>query len=98
MKRLAARAPGLDIFNSGYVLRADSGWQITDAGRDFLMSIEAPAPAEPASEPVVSEPIPSEAAVPKPMVREATIEVTSPNLPHNVVQMVDFARRQRTAT
>ena len=55
MKRLAARAPGLDIFTSRYVLRDDSGWQITDAGREFLRSIEA-APAEPASEPVAPEP------------------------------------------
>jgi hypothetical protein len=32
MKRLAARAPDLDIFSSGYVLREPSGWQITEAG------------------------------------------------------------------
>jgi len=44
MKRLSARAPNLDIFTSGYVLRHVSGWQITDAGRIFLPSIEAPAP------------------------------------------------------
>lgn len=43
MKRLAARAPGLDIFSSGYVLRESDGWRITDAGRSFLTSIEAPA-------------------------------------------------------
>ena len=41
MKRLAACAPGLDIFTSGYVIRDSNGWQITDAGRDFLKSIEA---------------------------------------------------------
>ena len=41
MKRLAARAPDLSIFSSGYVIRDDSGWQITDAGRAFLISIEA---------------------------------------------------------
>lgn len=41
MKRLAARAPGLDIFSSGYVLRYSSSWQITDMGREFLNSIEA---------------------------------------------------------
>ena len=27
MKRLAARAPGLDIFTSGYVIRDDGGWR-----------------------------------------------------------------------
>lgn len=55
MKRLAARVPGLDIFTSGYVLRQVSGWQITDADRELLRSIEA-APGEPASEPAAPEP------------------------------------------
>ena len=50
MKRLAARAPELDIFSSGYVLREPSGWQITAKGREFLISIEAP--SEPALTPV----------------------------------------------
>jgi len=43
-KRLAARAPGLDIFSQALVLRDDTGWQITDAGRAFLTSIETPMP------------------------------------------------------
>jgi hypothetical protein len=43
MKRLATRAPGLNIFTSSYVLRDSSGWLITDAGREFLKSIEAQA-------------------------------------------------------
>ena len=51
MKRLAARAPELDIFSSGYVLREPSGWQITAKGRDFLISIETPL-AEPAHTPL----------------------------------------------
>ena len=51
MKRLAARAPALDIFSSGYVVRGPSGWQITTKGRDFLISIETPL-AEPAHTPV----------------------------------------------
>jgi hypothetical protein len=42
--RLAARAPGLDIFSQAFVLRDDAGWQITDAGRAFLASVEAPMP------------------------------------------------------
>jgi len=41
-KRLAARAPGLDIFSQSLVLRDDAGWQITDAGRAFLVSVETP--------------------------------------------------------
>ena len=41
-RRLAARAPGLEIFSQSFVLRDDAGWQITDAGRTFLASIETP--------------------------------------------------------
>jgi hypothetical protein len=41
-KRLAARAPGLDIFSQSFVLRDDAGWQITDAGRTCLASLETP--------------------------------------------------------
>jgi hypothetical protein len=44
MKFLAARAPGLDVFSSSYVLREPGEWRITDAGRSFLASIELPAP------------------------------------------------------
>ena len=49
-KRLAARAPKLDIFGDSFVLRDDNGWQITDSGRQFLTSLEAPLPigSEPA--------------------------------------------------
>ena len=43
-KRLAARAPGLDIFGQALVLRDESGWQITEAGRALLASVEKPAP------------------------------------------------------
>jgi hypothetical protein len=44
-RRLAAHAPQLDIFGSAFVLRDDRGWQITDIGRRFLDSLEAPSPA-----------------------------------------------------
>jgi hypothetical protein len=52
-KRLAARAPKLDIFGDSFVLRNDRGWQITDGGRQFLASLEAPVPtaSEPAQAP-----------------------------------------------
>jgi hypothetical protein len=46
IKRLAARAPELDIFGSAFVLRDDRGWQVTDAGRQFLVSLETLAYAE----------------------------------------------------
>jgi len=41
IRRLAARAPGIDIFGKGYVLRHDEGWEITTEGRDFLAMLEA---------------------------------------------------------
>lgn len=41
-KRLAMRAPGLDIFSQSFVLRDEAGWHITDAGRTFLASLETP--------------------------------------------------------
>ena len=49
-KRLAARAPKLDIFADCLVLRDINGWQITEGGRQFLASLEAPLPI--ATEPV----------------------------------------------
>jgi hypothetical protein len=80
MKRLAARAPGLSIFSSGYVIRDASGWQITDAGRTFLTSIEAPA-----SEPPLVEPA---------AVLQAAA-VTAPDIPLNVVQLANHKVRRR---
>ena len=57
-KRLAARAPKLDIFADSFVLRDDNGWHITDGGRQFLASLEAPLPiaAEPVQAPEVKQP------------------------------------------
>jgi hypothetical protein len=49
-KRLAARAPKLDIFVDAFVLRDDNGWHITEGGRQFLAALEAPLPI--AAEPV----------------------------------------------
>ena len=49
-KRLAARAPKLDIFADSFVMRDDNGWRITEDGRQFLASLEAPLPI--AAEPV----------------------------------------------
>ena len=56
-KRLAARAPGLDIFTQAFVLRDEAGWQITHAGTAFLAAVEAPmqvaAPVGKAAEPAL---------------------------------------------
>jgi len=52
LRRLAARAPDLDIFGQGLILRDSSGWQITPDGMAFLDWLESGAasanvPAEP---------------------------------------------------
>jgi hypothetical protein len=41
-KRLAARAPELDIFKDSFVVRDNNGWQITEGGRQFLASLDVP--------------------------------------------------------
>jgi hypothetical protein len=45
-KRMAARAPDLNIIDQSMVLRDSEGWQITEAGRALLASIESPAPIQ----------------------------------------------------
>jgi hypothetical protein len=39
-KRIAERAPGLDIFGQALVIRERGGWQVTAEGRTLLASIE----------------------------------------------------------
>ena len=79
-KRLAARAPGLDIFSQALVLRDADGWQITDAGRTLLASIETRVPTTPDSEhapEVVVEPaLPAQ----QPMRRLRTARRARPSL------------------
>jgi hypothetical protein len=52
-KRIAARAPDLDIFSQAFVLREPTGWVITAAGLDFLAAVERPAAAPVAPEAVL---------------------------------------------
>jgi hypothetical protein len=73
MKRLAARAPDLSIFSSGYVIRDKSGWQITDAGRAFLASIEAPASKPTFIEDVLQPTAPALPDLPSNLVRIADL-------------------------
>jgi hypothetical protein len=40
-KRLAARAPKLDIFADSFVLQDVNGWHITEGGRQFIAALEA---------------------------------------------------------
>ena len=64
-KRLAARVPGFDIFSQSFVLRDDAGWQITEAGRAFLASVETPIQADNQRPPEpVATPVPAPASPP----------------------------------
>ena len=53
LRRLAARAPDLDIFGQGLILRDSSGWQITPEGRAFLdwLKSDAASASVPVAEP-----------------------------------------------
>jgi hypothetical protein len=42
MKRLAERAPDLDIFGQKLIAREPGGWRITDEGRALLVAVEQP--------------------------------------------------------
>jgi hypothetical protein len=55
-KRLAARAPDLDIFSQGLVERISGGWKITAKGRAVLEFMEArPEASEPAQQAAADE-------------------------------------------
>jgi hypothetical protein len=45
LKRLADRAPSLDIFTQGFVIRDTAAWQLTDAGQMMLRRLEDPVQA-----------------------------------------------------
>jgi hypothetical protein len=47
LRRLAARAPDLDIFGQRLILRDSSGWQIILEGRAFLANVPVGEPSPP---------------------------------------------------
>ena len=66
-KRMAARAPDLNIFGQSMVLRDSEGWQITEAGRALLASVEGPVPIHGDEMPQPPSEIFTPPAVPPPM-------------------------------
>jgi hypothetical protein len=68
-KRIAAQAPGLDIFSQALVGRDAAGWWITRAGLELLATIErpAPGPAPRVEVPAAVEPV-GTAAPPVPLI------------------------------
>lgn len=57
-RRLAARAPGLDIWSQGLVERLSGGWKITAKGRAVLEVMEARPAAVETALPAVESPSP----------------------------------------
>ena len=54
MKRLAERAPDLNIFGQNLIAREPGEWRITDAGWALLLALEQP-PAAASEEPTLDE-------------------------------------------
>jgi hypothetical protein len=75
-KRLAALAPGLDIFRSRFVFVDRANWQITDAGRAFLISLETPTSADNSSA-IPENVVVSPDATPPAYKDEPKLEVTA---------------------
>lgn len=66
-KRMAGRAPDLEIFGQALVIRERGGWQITAEGRKLLVSIEAPRVVE-EEQPLPIEPARLPGAMPVPLI------------------------------
>jgi len=82
LKRLASRAPALDIFSCGYVVRDGRGWTITPAGRDFLITLEA---------------VPQDNQAPQPVILPAMPELAQPDGTLIVIGRRMRPRRRRPA-
>jgi hypothetical protein len=91
-KRLAALAPGLDIFKSRFVFVDRASWQITDAGRAFLISLETPTSADNYS--AIAEGVPT-VAPPPAYNNEPKPEVTAPPPPSRLMRLIKRRRPQR---
>jgi hypothetical protein len=90
-KRLAALAPGLDIFRSRFVFIDRAHWQITEAGRVFLLSLETPTSANNYS--AIAEGVPTDAA--PPAHNEPKLEVTTPLPPSRLMRLIKRGRSLR---
>jgi hypothetical protein len=94
-KRLAALAPGLNIFQSGFVLVDRANWQITDAGRAFLISLETPTSVDNSST-IPENTIPPDATPPA-YHDEPKPEVTAPLPPSRLMRLIKRGRPLRSA-
>jgi hypothetical protein len=87
MKGLAARAPDLDIFSQSFVVRDAEGWEITDAGRAFLVSLEAPTSVTSDAQKAIADITQSD--------RSEVVAVTTPSPPPPLLLIGRNRRRPR---
>jgi hypothetical protein len=92
-KRLAALAPDLNIFQSRFVFVDRANWQITDAGRAFLISLETPTSADNYSA-ITEDAIPPNATPPA-YNNEPKLEVTAPLPPSRLMRLIKRRRPVR---
>jgi hypothetical protein len=92
-KRLAALAPGLNIFQSGFVFVDRANWQITDAGRAFLISLETSTSADNSS--AIPENVISPDATPPAYNDEPKLEVTASLPPSRLMRLIKRRRSLR---
>jgi hypothetical protein len=92
-KRLATLAPGLDIFRSRFVFVDRANWQITDAGRAFLISLETPTSAD--NHCAITEDAIRPAAMPPAYNDEQKLEVTAPLPPSRLMSLIKRRRPLR---
>jgi hypothetical protein len=102
-KRLAVLAPGLNIFGSGFVSLDHAGWQITEAGKTFLLSLETATPAvsesdraitdEMAAAPIAEDVVPMVIAPPTQL--EHLSEGVAVSRPSKLMSLIGLVRRPR---
>ncbi len=91
-KRLA-RSPGLDIFRSRFVFVDRGNWQITDAGRAFLISLETPTSADNSS--AIPENVIPPDATPPAYNDEPKLEATAAPPSSRLMRLIKRRRPQR---
>jgi hypothetical protein len=94
-KRLAALAPGLNIFQSRFVFVDRANWQITEAGRAFLISLETPTSADNYS--AITEDVLPPDATPPAYNDEPKLEVIAPLPPSRLMRLIKRGRPLRSA-
>jgi hypothetical protein len=93
-KRLAALAPGLNIFRSRFVFVDRENWQITEAGRAFLIALETRTSADNYS--AITEDVLPPDATPPAYNDKPKLEVIAPLPPSRLMRLIKRRRPLRS--